>query len=281
MNEVENTWRARDGAELFARGWLPAESPKAVIGLVHGLGEHSGRYQHVAAHFAQAGYAVYSFDLRGHGKTPGPRGHVSSIDQILQDIDLMLEKINQSHAGLPRFLYGHSLGGILVLNYALTYQADLAGVIATSPGLATALHEQKFKVFQVRVLNAVLPKMTLPTGLDANSISRDSKVVQDYNNDPLVHDRASLGFAKGMLDMVNWVMAHAREFRYPLLLSHGTSDQLAYARGSQEFAKLVPGNVTLKLWEGLSHETHNEPEKEQVLQYLLGWMDQQLVLRAK
>jgi len=271
MKEVENTWRARDGAELFALGWLPAESPKAVIGLVHGLGEHSRRYQHVAAHFAQAGYAVYSFDLRGHGKTPG----------VLQDIDLMLEKISQSYPGLPRFLYGHSLGGILVLDYALRYQADLAGVIATSPGLATALHEQKFKVLQVRVLNAVLPKITLPTGLDASSISRDPKVVQEYKNDPLVHDRASLGFARGMLDMVNWVMAHAQEFRYPLLLSHGTGDKLAYARGSQEFARLVPGNVTLKLWEGLYHETHNEPEKEQVLQYLLGWMDQQLVLRMK
>lgn len=193
----------------------------------------------------------------------------------------MLEKISQSYPGLPRFLYGHSLGGILVLDYALRYQADLAGVIATSPGLATALHEQKFKVLQVRVLNAVLPKITLPTGLDASSISRDPKVVQEYKNDPLVHDRASLGFARGMLDMVNWVMAHAQEFRYPLLLSHGTGDKLAYARGSQEFARLVPGNVTLKLWEGLYHETHNEPEKEQVLQYLLGWMDQQLVLRMK
>jgi acylglycerol lipase len=281
MKEVENTWRAWDGAELFARGWLPAESPRAVIGLVHGLGEHSGRYQHVAAHFTQAGYAVQSFDLRGHGKTPGARGHASSIDQILQDIDLMLEKITQSYNGLPRFLYGHSLGGLLVLNYALHFQAGLAGVVATAPGFANALQEQKTKILLVRVLSAILPKATLPTGLDANLLSRDPMVVQQYLSDPLVHDRASLGFAKSMLDMVNWVVAHAQEFRYPLLLSHGTSDKLAYARGSQEFARLVPGNVTLKLWEGLSHETHNEPEKEQVLQYLLGWMDQQLILRAK
>ena len=281
MKNVENTWRARDGVELFARSWQPDEAPRAVIGLVHGLGEHSMRYQHVAAQFTQAGYAVQSFDLRGHGMTPGLRGHATSIHQILQDIDLMLEKISQSYPGLPRFLYGHSLGGLLVLNYALHYQVDLAGVVATGSALVTALHEQKTKILLVQLLSAVLPKVTLPTGLDANLLSRDPKVVQDYIADPLVHDRSSLGFAKGMLDMVNWLKAHAQEFCYPLLLSHGTDDQLSYVQSSTEFARLVPANVTLKLWEGLRHEIHNEPEKEQVLQYLLGWMDQQLVLQAK
>lgn len=281
MNEVETTWRAHDGAELFARGWLTEVTPRAAIALVHGLGEHSGRYQHVAAHFNRAGYIVQSFDLRGHGKTPGPRGHVRSIEVILQDIDLLLEKIAQAYPGLPRFLYGHSPGGILVLFYALRYKRDLSGVIATSPGLATALQEQKTKIMLARVLGAVLPRVSLSTGLNANMISRDPQVVQAYIADPLVHDRTSLGLGKGMLDMIDWVMAHPQEFEYPLLLAHGTNDQIAYPRGSQEFARLVPGNVTLKLWEGLWHDIHNEPEKEQVLQYLLGWMDQQLVLQAK
>ena len=281
MTEVENIWRARDGVELFARSWLPQAEPRAAIALVHGLGEHSGRYQHVAAHFTQAGYIVQAFDLRGHGKTPGPRGHVRSIELILQDIDLALEKIAQAYPGLPRFLYGHSLGGLLVLYYGLRYQRKLTGVIASSPGLSTALHEQKTKLMLAQVLGSLLPGITIATGLDVNSISRDPQVVQAYIADPLVHDRSSLGFAKGLLNMVNWVRAHAQEFTYPLLLVQGTGDQLVYSRGSQEFAKQVPGNVTLKLWDGLAHELHNEPEKELVLQYLLGWLDQQLVLQAK
>ena len=281
MNDVETTWRARDGAELFVRSWLPEATPRAAIALVHGLGEHSGRYQHVAAHFNQAGYIVQSFDLRGHGKTPGPRGHVRSIELILQDIDLLLEKIAQAYPSLPCFLYGHSLGGNLVLFYALSYKRDLSGVIATSPGLITALQDQKIKIFFARILGVLMPGVILSTGLDANLISRDPQIVQDYIADPLVHDRSSLGFAKGMLDMNNWVMAHAQEFEYPLLLTHGANDQIAYPRGSQEFAALVPENVTLKLWDGLAHELHNEPEKEQVLQYILGWMDQQLVLQSK
>ena len=279
MKEVETTWQARDGMELFARGWLPDSEPRAAIALVHGLGEHSGRYANAAAHFTRAGYMVQSFDLRGHGRTPGPRGHVRSIHWILQDIDLCLAKISQAYPNLPRFLYGHSLGGILVLNYALRYKTDLCGVVATSPGLSTALHEQKSKIALVRVLGGILPTLSLSTGLDANMISRDRQVVEAYLADPLVHDRSSLGFGKGLLEMVDWVMANASEFAYPLLITHGTGDQIAYSQGSENFARQVPRNASLKLWEGLFHELHNEPEKEQVLQYLLGWMDQQIILQ--
>lgn len=279
MRVDEATWQAQDGVELFWRCWLPEADPKAAIALIHGLGEHSGRYQHVAAHFTRAGYAVQSIDLRGHGRTPGPRGHIRSIGKILQDIDLLLTKISQAFSGVPRFLYGHSLGGILVLSYALQFKTDLYGVIATSPGLSTALHEQKFKIILARLLGSVFPSMTISTGLDVNMISRDRQVVDAYLADPLVHDRSSLGFAKGLLDEVNWVNENASKFSYPLLITHGTGDKIAYSQGSQLFASQITRNVTLKLWDGLAHELHNEPEKEQVLQYLLGWMDQQLEMQ--
>lgn len=280
MNELVEPWQARNGAELFTRRWLPENEPKAGIVLVHGLGEHSGRYQHVAAHFTRAGYLVQSMDLRGHGQTPGLRGHADSIEHILDDIDLMLEKLAPHHPGLPRFLYGHSLGGILVLYYALRYKTELCGVISSAPGLTSALHLQTAKVNLVRILGTLAPRLTIPTGLNPDDISRDPQVVQAYLADPLVHDRSSLGFGKGMLDMVNWVQAHPQEFRLPLLVVHGSADQLGYPRGGQEFARQVPGNATFKLWDGLAHELHNEPEKEQVLQYLLGWMDQQLILQG-
>lgn len=279
MRENEAIWQARDGADIFVRSWLPDSDPKAAIALIHGLGEHSGRYQHVADHFTRAGYMVESIDLRGHGRTPGPRGHIRSIGILLQDIDLLLAKISQTYPGAPRFLYGHSLGGILALGYALRFRTDLYGVIATSPGLSTALHEQKSKIMMARVLGSVFPLLSIKTGVDATMISRDQQVVEAYLADPLVHDRSSLGFAKSLLNMVNWVNDNAPEFSYPLLITHGTGDKIGYSEGSQNFAKQVPQNVTLKLWDGLAHELHNEPEKEQVLQYLLGWMDQQLDLQ--
>ncbi len=281
MKELIETWQARDGTELFTRRWLPDTEAKAGIVLVHGLGEHSGRYQHVAAHFTRAGYMIQSMDLRGHGKTPGQRGHADSIDLILQDIDLLLEKLVQVNPGRPRFLYGHSLGGLLVLYYALRYKTALGGIIASGPGLASALHEQTGKLILVRILGTLAPRLTIPTGLNPNDLSRDPRVVEAYVADPLVHGRSSLGFGKGMLDMANWVKTHPQEFRVPLLIIQGSADQLVYPRGSQEFARLVPENVTYKLWNGLYHELHNEPEKEQVLQYLLGWMDQQLILQVE
>ncbi|HWQ83713.1 MAG TPA: lysophospholipase [Anaerolineales bacterium] len=280
MKVVDETWQASRGAVVFGRSWLPDEEPRAALILIHGLGEHSGRYWHVAEHFARAGYLVQSMDLRGHGKTPGQRGHVPSIAIILEDIDLLLEKVAHAYPGLECFLYGHSLGALLAVNYALRYLRPLTGVVATGLATSTPLMDQTTKITLARVLGSILPRITLATGVDPNTICRDPQVVQAYIADSLVHDRSSLGLGKGMIDMVDFIKAHAQEFKHPLLLCHGTRDQLAYPQGSQEFARLVPRNVTLKLWEGLFHEVHNEPEKELVLEYIRGWMDQQLILQG-
>ncbi len=162
--------------------------------------------------------------------------------------------------------------------YTLKRQPDLAGVVATSSGLRTALEKQTAKVALSRTLAVFFPKLSMPSGLNAADISRDSNVVRVYQNDPLVHDRASLAFAKAMFDALPWTFQHAGEFKLPLLLVHGTEDKIAFASGSQEFASLVPGDCTLKLWDGLFHETHNEPEKEQVLAFLINWLQSKLPL---
>ncbi|SRR5581483_7692968 len=276
MKTFESGWESKNGIKFFLRGWEPDKTPKAVVCLVHGLGEHTGRYAHVGEAFAQAGYVLTGFDLRGHGKSGGPRGHVPSFEALMQDIDRFIEITAKRYPNLPRFLYGHSLGGILVLNYALRRKPDVVGVISTAAGLRTALEEQKFKVLMARVLGTLMPSVALASGLDPKTLSRDPKVVQAYVDDPLNHDRLTLGFGKTMLSVLPWTFEHAHEFPVPLLIMHGGGDMLGYPKGSQEFASRVPQNCTLKIWDGLYHEIHNEPEKATVLKTMVEWMDGQL-----
>ena len=277
MKTFESSWDSRDGLKLYARGWEPDGRPKAVVCLVHGLGEHIGRYDHVGAALTSAGYALLGSDLRGHGRSGGARGHSPSLEAFMSDIDLLLGKAAQRHPDLPRILYGHSLGGLLVLAYVLLRSPSVSGVVVTSPGLRSPLQEQKIKVMLAKVLGSLAPTLSLPSGLDPHTISRDPKVVDAYIKDPLVHDRTTTGFGKAALQAVDLAFAKAADFpAIPLLVMHGTADQLAYPRGSEEFTRLVPGNVTLKLWEGLYHETHNEPEQAEVLKFLIRWLDGQL-----
>ncbi|MFN3741580.1 MAG: lysophospholipase [Anaerolineales bacterium] len=276
MHSFETEWQSDDGLALLGRGWEPQAAPKAVIGLVHGLGEHGGRYAHLAEVLTAAGYAVLTFDLRGHGRSAGPRGHMPSLEAFMRDIDRLLLQAEIRYPAKPRFLYGHSLGGILVLNYVLRRKPELRGAVVTSPGLRTALEEQKAKVTLVRLLGSLFPTLALPSGLDPHTLSHDQNVVQAYIHDPLVHDKITLGFGKIMLDVIPWTFAHAHELLLPLLLMHGTDDALTYARGSEEFARLAGEKVTFKLWPGLYHELHNEPQKQEVFQYLLQWLDSHL-----
>jgi alpha-beta hydrolase superfamily lysophospholipase len=271
--------RTQDGLQLFAQGWEPSGRVRAVICLLHGLGDHSGRFAHLARFLLPSGYAVTSFDLRGHGNSEGIRGHFPSIELVMQDIDELIIAAQERYPDVPGFLYGHSLGGVLALNYVLRRKPELAGVVITSPGLKTALENQKGKIALARLLVIFAPALTLPNGLDTRALSRDTKVVIDYVQDPLVHDRASLAFANTMLEAIKWTFEHAVEFHLPLLMMHGTADQLAYYQGSQEFAGHVQGDCTLKLWDGLYHEIHNEPEKGDVFAYLLQWLESHLNAR--
>lgn len=265
-------WKTSDGLQMYSQGWTPKGKPKAVLCLVHGHGEHVGRYAHVGAALTEKGYALLGFDLRGHGKSQGPRGHTPTFEAYMLDIDYFLNESAKRYPNKPHFLYGHSLGGILVLNYALRRKPQVAGVISTAAGLRTALEEQTFKVLLARVLGTLLPTVAIPSGLDPNTLSRDRKVVEAYINDPLVHNRITLGFGKIMLSVLPWTLEHAHEFPVPLLIMHGANDMLGYPRGSQEFASLVPKNCTLKLWDGLYHEIHNEPEKDKVFKLMTDWL---------
>jgi len=271
------TWQAHDNLQIFAQAWEPTmPQPKAVVCLVHGLGEHTSRYAHVAEAFGREGYILFGADLRGHGRSGGIRGHISSIEDFMKDIDISLEQAHLRYPGLPIILYGHSLGGIQVLYYGLTRKPNIKGVLATSPGLHTALEKQYLKVFMAKVLGSLLPTTSLASGLDPKGISRDQKVVQAYIDDPLVHDKITFGFGKIMTGVTSWVLTHAREFSLPLLLMHGKADKVAFPSSSIEFAAAVKEKCTLVLWDDAYHELHNEAEKEEVFKTMTVWMDARL-----
>ncbi len=277
MKAFETKRDGQDGTPFYIRGWEPDDrNAKALIALVHGLGEHTGRFEHVGKVLTEAGYILAGFDLRGHGQSGGARGHTPSLTAYMQDIRQFVQWMAQRYPDLPQFLYGHSLGGLLCLTYAVQYGRGLKGVMVTGPGLRTALQEQKGKVAVVRLLGGLLPRTGVPSGLDPHAISRDPAVVQAYLNDPLVHDRTTLGFGKAALQAVELCFRRAGEFPAPLLLIHGKCDRIAYPGGSEEFAELVRGaggDVTLKLWDDLYHEVHNEPEKAEVFQFMIAWLD--------
>jgi alpha-beta hydrolase superfamily lysophospholipase len=257
---------------MYGRGWAPEGQPKAAIVLVHGLGEHCGRYAHIGAMLAEKGYALLGFDLRGHGKSGGSRGHTPSYDALMDDITAFFKQVDERCADLPRFLYGHSLGGNLVLNYALRRKPDLNGVIATGPWLELAFQPPAAQVRLGRLMNGIAPGFTQHSKLDATGFSHDQTVVSAYENDPLVHDKISARLFVAIYESGLWALEHAAEFPLPLLLMHGAADPITSAKASREFAERAGDKVTLKVWDGLYHEIHNEPEKAEVFKVMLDWL---------
>jgi alpha-beta hydrolase superfamily lysophospholipase len=280
---IEFTGQSHDGLPLYHQCWSPNETPSAVVCLVHGIGEHSGRYAHVAAALNDAGYVLLGFDLRGHGRSGGPRGHTPAYDDLMTDIDRLLDEAAARYSGLPRFLYGHSLGGNLVLNYGLRREPGLhskhgiAGVVATSPALRLTATPPPIQVALVKAINKIHGGLQITNGLALEGLARDPEVIRAYTSDPLVHNKISVRLALGMFESGEWALAHAAGFPLPLLLVHGTQDKLTSAKASEEFAARMPGGrCTLKLWEGYYHETHNEPEKAAVLQFMIDWLNRSL-----
>jgi alpha-beta hydrolase superfamily lysophospholipase len=275
MNTKPNT-HMNDDITFYMQGWEPQHPPKAIVCLVHGLGEHTGRYTHAGKALNEAGYALFGFDLRGHGQSGGPRGHFPSLATVLNDIHNFVNFQRQNHPPLPLFLYGHSLGGLLTLTYALQHPEGLQGVIVTGAGLRSALQEQKAKIAMVKLLGSLIPTMIIKSELEVAGLSHDQTVVQAYISDPLVHDKVSLGLGKTGLTAIELCFARASQFKPPLLIMHGKADRITYPSGSEDFAKLASQtnkDVTLKIWDGLYHEIHNEPQQAEVFQVMIEWLD--------
>ncbi len=276
MIHEEYSFMTMDGLELFGQAWLPEKDTKAYICLIHGLGEHSGRYEGMANRFIQEGYGVVGFDLRGHGRSAGKKGDTPSFDAYMQDIDSFRKEVNHRYSPQNEFLYGHSLGGLLLLNYLIRRKPTVKGAISSAAGLRTSLTQQRLKLIFVNTFGKIFPSLSIPTGLDARMLSHDPAVVERYQKDHLVHGVVTLRMALATLPAIDTVFDQANKIMVPLLILHGSADQLSYPGGSQELSRKVADNE-FHLFEGLFHELHNEPQKEEVFQTIFAWLNRQLM----
>ena len=274
MQDGTFNFKTNDGLTLLGRVWQTTGTPKGIVNLVHGLGEHSGRYAHVAEALSKAGYNLIGFDLRGHGLSEGKKGHTPDIDHLMDDITLFLEKSRSLFGGdFPNFLYGHSLGGLLVINYGLRRKPDLAGIIATDPALGLSFEPPKAKLMLGKLMADLMPTFTMNNALELEALSRDAAIVKAYQNDVLVHSRISAKLAMELIDGGAYALEHADEWDLPLLLMHGTADLIASSKASEKFASKADDKVTLQLWEGYYHEIHNDFGKEGVIAFMIDWLN--------
>ncbi len=276
LPDQSGTFRTHDHLDLYFAHWRATAPKRGIIALVHGFGEHCGRYGNLIAALLPQGFEVYGFDLRGHGRSPGPRGHIDTWAQYRNDVRAYIQTIRDERPNLPLFLYGHSMGGLIVLDYALHHPEDLSGVIASGPVLAQPGVAPVLLLIS-RIVSRIWPSFTLDTGLDAEALSRDPDVVRDYLEDPLVHSKASARLGTELSATVEWVHEHAAQWHLPLLILHGEADKLAPLEGSQRFIERVPfTDKTLRVYPGGFHEPHNDLQKDQVFADIIQWLEAHL-----
>lgn len=273
MKRIAFELHSTDNLRLFGHSWQPdTEAPKASIGLVHGMGEHIMRYDHWAEKFVNQGYAVTGMDHRGHGRSEGKRGHIPSYESLLQDVDMLIKKSLEFYPDKPVILYGHSLGGNIVLNHALT-RKNIPRYIVTSPWLKLAFEPPKIKLALAQLMKKIMPGLLQPSGLITRHISHDPEVVKAYENDPLVHERISVRMFISAYTRGEWALANAGKLDRYVLLMHGGDDKLTSADASRRFAEKAGKKVELKIWEEMYHELHNEKIKDDVFAYIIDWLN--------
>ncbi|WP_298539235.1 alpha/beta hydrolase [uncultured Aquimarina sp.] len=259
--------------ELFGQYWIPDDC-KAMILLVHGMGEYSSRYEdYVIPKLLKEHIAVITYDNFGHGKSIGKRGHCPSYDALMKVLDIVCQKASEIAGDLPVFLYGHSMGGNLVINYILRNAPKITGAILTSPFLRLAFQPPAWKMTIGKLFQKIAPSVTLPSGLDVKAISRIKEEVDKYKNDPLVHDKVSANFSLPIIKAGDWAITKASQLETPVLLVHGTEDQITDFNASKEFAKKT-NYIDFISFDGGYHELHNDLEKEKLILTITAWIQE-------
>lgn len=257
-----------DQQTLFAQEWTPSDAisstKQPTIGLVHGLGEHSGRYSSVASFFVKHGYRVIGYDHRGHGKTAGP---MPSFEVLQNDIHSLCNYATETSQG-PLVLYGQSLGGALVLKFLAENNTDnVAAAIVSSPLLTPTHAPPRLKVFFGELLLPWFPLVQLAHGLKPKDLTHDIAIVEQFRQDSLVRRTVSIALGYTMLESGRELLKSTHSYAIPMLLMHGSDDQITSAASTQHFAERHP-NLTLKLWDGLYHELHFERNATEILEFV-------------
>lgn len=267
-------WTA-DGVSYFGQLWSP-DQPKAVVALLHGMGEHSGRYERTAQHLNEGGYAVISYDQIGHGKSSGKRGHAPDMDTLYRAVVHLLEEAETRFPNLPVFLYGHSMGGNVAANTLLRLKPDVRGAVLSSPWLELPTPPPSWQVLLGRIMMRLYPSFSDKTRLDPKAISRDPDEVKMYIDDEMVHDMITPSMFFPMADAGQWALVQSQALKIPVYIMHGTDDSLTSHEASKKFAQSAGPHVKLRLWEGGYHELHHDLERDRVLKEVIQWMDEQL-----
>ncbi len=273
MNHFEGKFIGVRNIQVFYQAWLPEGEVKAVLPIIHGLGEHSGRYMNVVNHFVPLGYVVYGLDHIGHGKSGGPREFVEDFDDFSNTFAQYMAMLKQWQPGKPIFLLSHSIGGLIAAYYLLDHQAEFQGAVFSAPVVKVASHVSQMTVFMARALSLLAPSAgVLP--VEPETISRDPEVVKAYIADPLVfHGKTTARLASEMLRALNRVSSETNKITLPFLAMQGGADHLVDPDGAQIlYEKAGSKDKTLKIYEGLYHEIFNEPEHERVLTDVEEWL---------
>jgi acylglycerol lipase len=271
VTHATSTLAGAGGQQIFWQSWSPVQT-RGVVVIVHGLGEHSDRYGHVAQRLVAEGYATYALDHRGHGRSQGPRAVIDRLANAVSDIDRLVLLAGDAHPGLPVFMLGHSMGGLLAVQYALAHQDRLAGLLLSGALAAPDAAPAPARLI-ARMLSAVAPRAGL-IALDASLVSRDPQVVAAYRADPMVHH------GKLPARTVAELIAAGQRFpelvaniRVPTLIMYGSEDRLCPPSGSVMLGERIgAADITVIPYAGLYHEIFNEPERETVLDDMCAWL---------
>lgn len=272
MKYLENLTDLRDGKQIYFQSWLPDKKLTCMIILIHGLGEHSGRYgTHFAEFYTNHDIGIKAFDLPGHGKSYGNKGHIDDPILILEIIDGLIDETRTQFPDIPLFVYGHSFGGEIGLWYNLARNPQINGLIITSPLIGPKDPVPATKMFLAKTMDKLYPAYSMENGLQPKDLSRDEKVVLAYISDPLVHPMITAKTGMMIINRSKWIMENATENLNEILLMVGDCENIVNPLPIVEFSEIAP-HVTLKIWPGYFHEIHNEPEKEDVFNYTLAWI---------
>ncbi len=274
IRKAQGSFTGLDGHKLRERSWIPEGETRGIVILVHGLKDHSARYDHAGSWLAGHGYAVYALDLRGHGESEGEKFFVNAFDEYIEDLVVFLDLVREKEKRKPLFLLGHSMGGAVASLFVLKRSPKLTGLILTAPALEPAENVSPFLIRLSAVISRFFPKAPV-TKVDIKSLSHLPEVIETARKDPLSDERpapARTGYE--ILRAMGRIQGRATEISVPLLVMHGTEDHLTNPRGSENlFKKAGSTDKTIKFYEGLYHEILNEPEREQVLVDIAVWMD--------
>lgn len=268
-------WVNSRGQKIFSQCWI-ADHPRAMICHFHGQSDHSSRFAHVAEFFAANNITFLASDFQGHGLSDGKRGHVNKFYEYIETVEMVYREATGLFPGLPVFIYGHSMGGNICINHAFIAKEQIKGYIITSPWIRLAFEPPAWKIALGKTVKSILPSLQQPTGLDPSLISHDKQVVEKYKTDKLVHGKIT---ASGFFEILTYgknILLNADRLHFPMLLLHGTADGITDYKASREFAALRPDLITYKEFEGLFHELHNEPEKQQVFDTMLNWINKKI-----